>query len=42
MAEFDVFTALTMKNAVFYDLPRVVLTRATRRKIPEDGILQSG
>jgi hypothetical protein len=30
-----------MKNAVFWDLRRVVLTRAMRRNIPEDTILHS-
>jgi hypothetical protein len=33
---FEVFTAVTMKNGVFW-----VLTRATRRNNPEDTILQS-
>jgi hypothetical protein len=31
---------MTMKNAVFWDVTPV-LTRATRRHIPEDGILRS-
>jgi hypothetical protein len=37
---FEVFTAVTMKNAVFWDVT-VALTRATRRNILEGGILQS-
>jgi hypothetical protein len=49
---FEVFTALTMKNAVFWDLApcrscvnrrfggMLVQTRSTWRHIPEDGILQ--
>jgi hypothetical protein len=32
---FQVFAAVTMKNGVFWD----VLTKATRRNIPEDSIL---
>jgi hypothetical protein len=32
---FGVFTAVTMKNSVFWD----VLIRTTRRNIPEDAIL---
>jgi hypothetical protein len=32
---FEVFTVVTMKNGVFWD----VLTRATQRNIPEDTIL---
>jgi hypothetical protein len=41
---FEVFTAVTMKNGVFWDVtPRgsetSVLTRATRRNILEDAIL---
>jgi hypothetical protein len=35
-ARFEVFTAVTMKNGVFWDV-----TRATRRNIPEDTILQN-
>jgi hypothetical protein len=31
---FEVFTSVTMKNAAFWDV------LATRRNIPEDGILQ--
>jgi hypothetical protein len=34
--KFEVYTAVTMKNAVFW-----VLKRATRLTIPEDGILQA-
>jgi hypothetical protein len=49
---FEVFTAVTMKNAVFYDVAQCrscvnrrfrltsVQTRSTRRHIPEDDILQ--
>jgi hypothetical protein len=32
---FEVFTAVTMKNAVFWGV-----TTSTRRHTPEDGILQ--
>jgi hypothetical protein len=35
---FEVLTAVTMKNGVFWDVTPV-LTRATRRNIPEDDIL---
>jgi hypothetical protein len=35
---FEVFTAVTMKNGVFWVVV-VVLTRATRRNNPEDTIL---
>jgi hypothetical protein len=45
---FEVFTAVTMKNAVFWDaaqcwfiINRLPLKRPTLRHIPEDGILQS-
>jgi hypothetical protein len=50
---FEVFTSVTMKNSVFWDVTLCgscmnrrfrgtsVLTRATRRNILEDGILQS-
>jgi hypothetical protein len=34
---FEVFTVVTMKNGVFWN----VLTRATRRNIPEDAILHT-
>jgi hypothetical protein len=36
---FEVFTAMTMKNGVFWDVTPFV-TRATRRNIPEDTIPQ--
>jgi hypothetical protein len=38
---FEVFTAVTMKNGVFWDVMRVTLVRirATRRNIPKDAIL---
>jgi hypothetical protein len=35
VVRFEVFTAVTMKNGVFW-----VVTRATRRNNPEDTILQ--
>jgi hypothetical protein len=37
---FEIFTAVTMKHAIFRDMaPYRVLTRLTRRHIPEDGML---
>jgi hypothetical protein len=36
---FEVFTAVTMKNVVFWDVTSVI-TRVTRRNIPEDVIRQ--
>jgi hypothetical protein len=45
---FEVYTAVTMKNDVFWDVAlcafvinRRISKRPTRRHIPEDGILQS-
>jgi hypothetical protein len=41
---FEVFTAVTVKKAVFWDvafLETSVYTISTRRHIPEDGILQN-
>jgi hypothetical protein len=53
VVRFEVFTTVTMKNAVFWDVtPRdsfknrrfggtSVHTRVTRRNFPEDGIIHS-
>jgi hypothetical protein len=38
---FEVFTAVTMKNGVFWVVTPCGLTRATRRNNPEDTILNS-
>jgi hypothetical protein len=38
LKKIEVFTAVTVKNGVFWDVTPV-LTRATRRNIPEDTIL---
>jgi hypothetical protein len=39
LVRFEVSTAVTMKVGVFWDLSPSVLTRVTRRNIPEDAIL---
>jgi hypothetical protein len=40
LLRFEVFTAVTMKNDVFWDVtPCGSCTRATQRNIPEDSIL---
>jgi hypothetical protein len=43
LVKFEVFTAVTMKNAIFWDVTPPgsckTHTRATRRDIPEDAIL---
>jgi hypothetical protein len=43
VVRFEVFMAVTTKKAVFWEVtacgPCKVITRATRRHVPEDGIL---